>query len=190
MPDAVDVPENTLKIFSAIVIGNNDPSQAVTWRLEGANVQTTYVTDQGVVIVGRGETANVLKVIATSVQDLSKSGIAYINVQEPSFEPATGIEDVPKAPLGAKYVRQRLANGESAWVLLPEDVEEGPTEPDPEIRDIQVDPESITVAPGSIISFTARMDVTGDISDEVKWSIKGNDADGTHVRQDGRVFIA
>lgn len=26
VPDAVDVPENTLKIFSAIVIGNNDPS--------------------------------------------------------------------------------------------------------------------------------------------------------------------
>ena len=190
VPDAVDVPENTLKIFSAIVIGNNDPSQAVTWKLEGANVQTTYVTDQGVVIVGRGETAKILKVIAISVQDPSKSGIAYINVQEPSFEPATGIEDVPKAPLGAKYVRQRLANGESAWALLPEEAEEGPTEPDPEIRDIQVDPESITVAPGSVISFTARMDVTGDISDEVKWSIKGNDADGTHVRQDGRVFIA
>lgn len=184
------MPENTLKIFSAVVIGNNDPSQAVEWKLEGAQVSTTYITDQGVLIVGRGETAAVLKVIATSKQDPTKSGVAYVNVTQPTFEPTNGIEDVPKAPLGAKYVRQRMPNGESAWVLLPEEEEEGPVEPDPEIRDIQVDPESITVAPGSVISFVAKMDRTGDITDEVKWSIKGNDADGTHVRQDGHVFIA
>ena len=162
------MPENTLKIFSAVVIGNNDPSQAVEWKLEGAQVSTTYITDQGVLIVGRGETAAVLKVIATSKQDPTKSGVAYVNVTQPTFEPTNGIEDVPKAPLGAKYVRQRMPNGESAWVLLPEEEEEGPVEPDPEIRDIQVDPESITVAPGSVISFVAKMDRTGDITDEVK----------------------
>lgn len=45
IPDAVEVPENTLKIFSAVVIGSNSPSQKVTWKLEGATIETTYVTD-------------------------------------------------------------------------------------------------------------------------------------------------
>lgn len=37
-PSSVEVPQNTQKIFSAVVIGNNDPSQAVTWTLKGAAV--------------------------------------------------------------------------------------------------------------------------------------------------------
>lgn len=36
-PASIEVPQNTQKIFSAVVIGNNDPSQAVTWKLTGNN---------------------------------------------------------------------------------------------------------------------------------------------------------
>lgn len=189
-PDSVEVQENTLKIFSAVVIGNNDPSQAVTWTLSGAQVSTTYCTDQGVVIVGRGETAKILTLTATSVQDPTKVGMAYIKVTQPTFEPASGIEDVPKAPLGARYVRQRLVNGETAWILLPEEEEEGPVEPDPEIRDIQVDPEVVTVAPGSVITYTVKMDTIGELTNEVVWSLKGNDSLGTNITPDGILYIA
>lgn len=72
-PSSIEVPENTMKIFTASVIGNNDPSQAVTWKLEGAKTVTTYCTDQGVVVIGKGETAKSLTLTATSVQDTTKS---------------------------------------------------------------------------------------------------------------------
>lgn len=190
VPDAVEVPENTLKIFSAIVIGSNSPSQKVSWKLEGATIETTYVTDQGVVIVGMGETAKILTLTAVSEQDSTKVGTAYITVIGPSFEPTTGIEEVPKAPLGARYARQRLMNGETAWVILPEEEVEGPTEPDPEIRDIDIMPEAVTVAPGSVISYTVNVDTIGDLSQEVIWSIKGNDSKGTNITPDGTLYIA
>lgn len=190
IPDTVEVPENTLKIFSAVVIGSNSPSQKVTWKLEGATIETTYVTDQGVVIVGMGETAKILTLTATSEQDPRRMGIAYITVIEPTFEPATGIEDVPKAPLGARYVRQRLMNGETAWVILPEEEVDGPVEPDPEIRNIDIVPEAVTVAPGSVISYTVNVDTIGDLSQEVVWSIKGNDSKGTNITPDGVLYVA
>lgn len=79
-PSSAEVPENTLKIFQATVIGNNDPSQAVTWSLDGALTDTTYCTDQGVVIIGKGETAKSLYLTATSVQDPKKSATAYIKI--------------------------------------------------------------------------------------------------------------
>lgn len=137
-----------------------------------------------------GETAKILTLTATSEQDPRRMGMAYITVIEPTFEPATGIEDVPKAPLGARYVRQRLMNGETAWVILPEEEVDGPVEPDPEIRDIDIVPEAITVAPGSVISYTVNVDTIGDLSQEVTWSIKGNDSKGTNITPDGVLYVA
>lgn len=189
-PAYCEVPENTLKIFTATVVGRNNPSNAVTWKMEGQQTQMSYITDQGVVIVGRGELADIMKVTATSVQNPKIVGEATIARVAPSFEPTTGIEDVPKAPLGAKYVRQRLANGDTAWVLLPEEAEENPPAPDPEIRDIDIDPEAVTVAPGSVISYAVTMETVGDLSEEVVWSIKGNDDPATHITPDGILYIA
>lgn len=73
------------------------------------------MTEQGVVIVGKGETAKMLTLTATSVQDSTKSGIAYIKVGEPVLGDDGNLEEIPKAPLGAKYVRERLTNGQAAW---------------------------------------------------------------------------
>lgn len=158
--------------------------------MTGQNVQTTYCTNQGVVIVGKGETAKVLLLEATSVQDPSVIGLAYIQVGEVILPDNGSIEDVPKAPLGAKYVRQRLANGESAWVLLPEEEEEGPQDPEPEIRDIDVSPEAVTVAPGSVITYQVKMETVGALSQEVVWSIKGNDSRATNITPDGVLYVA
>lgn len=189
MPSSIDVPQNTQKIFSAVVIGNNDPSQVVTWKLTGQKVQTTYVTDQGVVVVGKGETAAVLLLEAASVQAPNIKGLAYIKVEEPVLADSGSIEEIPKAPLGARYVRQRLANGETAWVVLPEEEVEGPVEPDPEIRDIDVTPEAVTIAPNSVITYTVKMETIGALSDEVIWSVKGNDSVKTHITPDGVLYI-
>lgn len=188
-PSSIEVPENTLKIFTATVIGNNDPSQAVTWKLEGAETVTTYCTDQGVVIIGKGETTKSLMLTATSVQDPTKSAQAYIKITQATFEPTTGIADVPKSPLGQKYVRERSVNGEAVWTPVA-DPDNGPTDPTPEIRDIVVTPEAVTVRPGSTIQYVAEFDVIGDLSTEVTWSIKGQKSESTYISQDGILRIS
>lgn len=187
-PDLVTMEENTLKVFSAVVIGNNAPNQAVTWEMTGANVATTYITDAGSVVVGKGETAKTLTVKATSVQDPSKFAYAYISVAEMDMTETEGIPEVPEAPLGAKYLRQRFENGETGWVQVIE--EEEVEEPTPEISAIDIEPESLTVAPGSVITYTAKMAIIGDLSDEVTWSIKGNNAAGTVITADGVLSIS
>lgn len=187
-PDLITMEENSLKVFSAVVIGNNAPDQAVTWEMTGANVATTYITDAGAVVIGKGETAKTLTVKATSVQDPSKFAYAYISIAEVDMTEFEGIPEVPEAPLGAKYLRQRFENGETGWVQVIE--KEEIEEPTPEISAIDIEPESLTVAPGSVITYTAKMAIVGDLSDEVTWSIKGNNAAGTVITADGILSIS
>lgn len=65
-PDLVQLEQGWQTVFKAVVIGKNNPSQAVTWSLTGNNVQTTYLTEEGVLTIGIGETAKSLQVRATS----------------------------------------------------------------------------------------------------------------------------
>ena len=65
-PDLVELEQGWQAVFKVVVIGKNNPSQAVTWSLTGNNVQTTYLTDDGVLTIGIGETAKSLQVRATS----------------------------------------------------------------------------------------------------------------------------
>lgn len=188
-PDNLEMKENTQQIFSAVVIGNNNPSQAVTWKMYGNKVITSYITDQGVVMIGMGETAEVIQIVATSVQDSTKTATAYISIAKPDLTPFNGIEEIPEAPLNAKYVRERLGNGDAVWTKM-EKEDEGPVVPDPEIMSITVDPESATVAPGSVISFVANVYKIGDLNDEVVWSMKGNISPNTSINQEGFLSIA
>lgn len=194
-PSSVEVPQNTQKIFSAVAIGNNDPSQAVTWTLKGANTQTSYVTEQGVVIVGKGETAKMLTVEAQSVADPTVVGTAYIQVGEPKLNNAGTINDVPTSPLDAAYVRVRTATGDAVWQKVDSLNGSGTgtgttTQPDPTIHAIEITPEASTVAPGSVITFQVQVDVTGDLSSEVEWSIKGQASANTTITADGILKVA
>lgn len=66
-----------------------------------------------------------------------------------------GFTDVPATPLNTKYVRERTANGSAVWTPIEEEVEEPIQEPDPEINSVEVSPNAVTVAPGSVITFAA-----------------------------------
>lgn len=67
--------------FNARVYGTNNPSQEVTWSLEGnTSTHTTVNTDTGEVYVDPSEDSETIVVRATSVQDPSKSGIGYVYV--------------------------------------------------------------------------------------------------------------
>lgn len=67
--------------FNARVYGTNNPSQEVTWTIEGnTSSLTTVNADTGEVYVDPSEDSETIVVRATSVQDNTKSGIGYVYV--------------------------------------------------------------------------------------------------------------
>ena len=176
-------------VFKAVVIGKNNPSQAVTWSLTGNNVQTTYLTDDGVLTIGIGETAKSLQVRATSKQDITKYNIAYVTIAAYDASGDNGFTDVPATPLNTKYVRERTANGSAVWTPIEEEVEEPIPEPDPEINSVEVSPNAVTVAPGSVITFAAIVNGSEELSKEVTWSISGQRDPNTKITSDGVLTI-
>ena len=188
-PDLVELEQGWQTVFKAVVIGKNNPSQAVTWSLTGNNVQTTYLTDDGVLTIGIGETAKSLQVRATSKQDSTKYNIAYVTVAAYDASGDNGFTDVPATPLNTKYVRERTANGSAVWTPIEEEVEEPIPEPDPEINSVEVSPNAVTVAPGSVITFAAIVNGSEELSKEVTWSISGQRDPNTKITSDGVLTI-
>lgn len=188
-PDLVELEQGCQTVFKAVVIGKNNPSQAVTWSLTGNNVQTTYLTEEGVLTIGIGETAKSLQVRATSKQDNTKYNIAYVTVAAYDAGGDNGFTDVPATPLNTKYVRERTANGSAVWTPIEEEVEEPIPEPDPEINSVEVSPNAVTVAPGSVITFAAIVNGSEELSKEVTWSISGQRDPNTKITSDGVLTI-
>lgn len=188
-PDLVQLEQGWQTVFKAVVIGKNNPSQAVTWSLTGNNVQTTYLTEEGVLTIGIGETAKSLQVRATSKQDNTKYNIAYVTVAAYDAGGDNGFTDVPATPLNTKYVRERTANGSAVWTPIEEEVEEPIQEPDPEINSVEVSPNAVTVAPGSVITFAAIVNGSEELSKEVTWSISGQRDPNTKITSDGVLTI-
>lgn len=188
-PDLVELEQGWQTVFKAVVIGKNNPSQAVTWSLTGNNVQTTYLTEEGVLTIGIGETAKSLQVRATSKQDTIKYNIAYVTVAAYDAGGDNGFTDVPATPLNTKYVRERTANGSAVWTPIEEEVEEPIPEPDPEINSVEVSPNAVTVAPGSVITFAAIVNGSEELSKEVTWSISGQRDPNTKITSDGVLTI-
>lgn len=188
-PDMVELEQGWQTAFKAVVIGKNNPSQAVTWSLTGNNVQTTYLTDNGVLTIGIGETAKSLQVRATSKQDTTKYNIAYVTIAAYDASGDNGFTDVPATPLNTKYVRERTANGSAVWTPIEEEVEEPIPEPDPEINSVEVSPNAVTVAPGSVITFAAIVNGSEELSKEVTWSISGQRDPNTKITSDGVLTI-
>lgn len=188
-PDLVQLEQGWQTVFKAVVIGKNNPSQAVTWSLTGNNVQTTYLTEEGVLTIGIGETAKSLQVRATSKQDNTKYNIAYVTVAAYDAGGDNGFTDVPATPLNTKYVRERTANGSAVWTPIEEEVEEPIPEPDPEINSVEVSPNAVTVAPGSVITFAAIVNGSEELSKEVTWAISGQRDPNTKITSDGVLTI-
>lgn len=71
--------------FSATVAITNYASAAVTWSVSGNNDANTYINPQGLLHVGRDETAKTLTIKAVSTYDNTKSGTATAtNTSAPS----------------------------------------------------------------------------------------------------------
>ena len=79
-PATASVQVGTTQQFTAVVEGENEPDQAVTWSVEGAQSETTSISDTGLLTVAEDETAETLTVIATSAEDPTVSGAAQVAV--------------------------------------------------------------------------------------------------------------
>jgi uncharacterized protein YjdB len=72
--------------FNASVLGQNNPSNAVTWKVSsnaastGTVAQGTGINANGMLTIAPGEKSTVLYVTATSAFDTSKSGSAVVSV--------------------------------------------------------------------------------------------------------------
>lgn len=114
-PSMATVTEGTSQVFVAKVLGTNNPSQKVIWKLDGQKVMTTSLSTAGVLVVGRGETAKVLRITATSVVDTSKSAQVFVYIVKAEDADRT-VTDVPTLPVGSEYVRKMESNGRGGWV--------------------------------------------------------------------------
>jgi len=85
-PPTVAVQKDQSQEFTAIVAGTNGPSTEVTWSVSG-NVPGTSISRGGSLYIAPEETADVLTVRATSVEDPSKFGEATVTVVEDAVPP-------------------------------------------------------------------------------------------------------
>ncbi|MBQ7562965.1 MAG: InlB B-repeat-containing protein [Lachnospiraceae bacterium] len=71
--------------FYAEVSGTGEVSQEVSWNVSGARSSGTYITSNGVLIVGGNETASSISVIATSRANTKVSDRATVTIQSGSY---------------------------------------------------------------------------------------------------------
>lgn len=104
-PSEISLYPGDAKTFGVSVQGTGDPSQSVTWSVEGASSGQTVIDENGRLTVGEDETAGQLTVKAQSAADGSQIGQAAVTVvpkesEEPSApDGAGGSEEYASADL-------------------------------------------------------------------------------------------
>ena len=88
-PDSVSVEKGNTAQFTAIVAGENNPSQTVIWSLDDTYASGTAIDSSGLLAVATDESAPTITVKATSTFDNTKSGIATVTITSPDSNTAT-----------------------------------------------------------------------------------------------------
>jgi len=84
-PAITNVRKGTTQRFSATISGIGNPAQTVTWSVEGKNSVNTSISKDGLLTIGKDETAKALTVKAVSIADTSKYGAAKVTVIAEKF---------------------------------------------------------------------------------------------------------
>ncbi|MCL2078162.1 MAG: InlB B-repeat-containing protein [Oscillospiraceae bacterium] len=98
-PATVTLNRGGTHTFSAVVAGQNNPSQSVTWTVSGgATGMNTAITSGGVLTVATNETSATLTVTAISEVDNTVSGKATVTVNQPPPPPPNPSPNPPPNP--------------------------------------------------------------------------------------------
>ena len=95
-PDSIELGKGATHKFTATVTGEGDPTQAVTWTLEGNEHENTVIKADGTLRISVNETAKTLTVTATSKLDESKSATATVTVTDEIVEPDIKVTITPE----------------------------------------------------------------------------------------------
>jgi phi13 family phage major tail protein len=79
-PETATVEPGGTQAFTAAGDGENSPSQDVNWAVFGSTNSATVISVDGNLTVAGGETAQTLAVVATSIADSDKTGMAVVTV--------------------------------------------------------------------------------------------------------------
>ena len=82
-PADANVEAGKTQQFTATVIGTGNVSKEVTWSVSGNESDDTTISENGLLTVATGETAEELTVTATANGDKTKSGTAKVTVTQP-----------------------------------------------------------------------------------------------------------
>ena len=95
-PKEIELGKGATEKFTATVTGEGDPTQAVTWTLEGNKHENTVIKPDGTLRISVNETSKSLTVTATSKLDESKSASATVTVTDEVVTPDITVTITPE----------------------------------------------------------------------------------------------
>ena len=95
-PKEIELGKGASEKFTATVTGEGDPTQAVTWTLEGNKHENTVIKPDGTLRISVNETSKSLTVTATSKLDESKSASATVTVTDEVVTPDITVTITPE----------------------------------------------------------------------------------------------
>ncbi|MDR1794418.1 MAG: hypothetical protein LBR25_03405 [Erysipelotrichaceae bacterium] len=124
-PDIANLYTGDAKQFTAVINGVNHPSQEVVWQLLGSPTDSrTQLSENGLLVIGKDETATALEVKATSVFDPSKSGKAIVSISPAPpvdfvIEPTSAsLRPGESLAFSVKAINRTLDNEDVTWSLV------------------------------------------------------------------------
>lgn len=101
------------QVFYAIVTGEHYPSQKVNWFCTGANNSKTYIGEDGVLHIGKDETAETLTITAQSAQNPAIKGSMTIRINHAGIRIYP--EEVWISAVGSTLDPDKNGNGEVTY---------------------------------------------------------------------------
>jgi len=111
----IEVRRGASRLFTATVTGVNNPTQTVTWSVEGG-IAATQISANGMLSIAANETAEKLTVRATSTADTTKSATAIVTI--PFFSTGYGSASAPypiETPEQLIFIAERVSIGDTAF---------------------------------------------------------------------------
>lgn len=111
-PESCSIYKGATKSFNGVVEAKN-ASGLIEWSISGATDNNTTITDKGILFIDENESAKIIKVIATSVDDKTKYAestidvLSYTNAEEPQI--TQNLNKELQVPLNSDNINLKVA---------------------------------------------------------------------------------